>query len=275
MVSDFIDEHNGYLRLTEEEFSAHKKDHPRLRRQSHEFLEYGKEHEGYWTAEKFLKQLESASIIANIKYPRDKGFRICFVFDHSSYHGTFAEDALDASKMNMEPGGKQPQIHDAYWKGRLQLLVFPDGTPKGTKRVLMERGIDTSGMKLEDMRNELASHLDFREEQPEITNFLRRKGHACIFLPKFHCELNPIEKCWAQAKRYTCAHTNYTIQRHRIIVPDGLDSVNLDNIRKYFRKARNYMFAYLEGIAGGNLLEDKIKNYKNYYKSHRRSIMED
>ena len=29
MVSDFIDEFNGYLRLTEEEFSAHKEDHPR------------------------------------------------------------------------------------------------------------------------------------------------------------------------------------------------------------------------------------------------------
>ena len=47
-------------------------------------------------------------------------------------------------------------------------------------------------------------------------------------LQKFHCELNPIENCWPQAKRYTRAHTNYTIQRLCSIVPDGLDSVTVE-----------------------------------------------
>ena len=52
MVSDFIDERNGYLRLTDDEFEIAKATHPSLRRQAREFLEYGKEHEGYWTAER-------------------------------------------------------------------------------------------------------------------------------------------------------------------------------------------------------------------------------
>ena len=64
MVSDFIDEHNGYLRLTEEEYSEAVENHPQLRRQAREFLEYGKERDGYWTAEKFLNQLEVAATIA-------------------------------------------------------------------------------------------------------------------------------------------------------------------------------------------------------------------
>ena len=66
----------------------------------------------------------------------------------------------------------------------------------------------------------------------------------------------------------TCAHTNYTIQRLRAIVPQGLDSVTIDNIKNYYRKARNYMFAYLEGYVGGNELEEQIKRYKKIYSSH-------
>jgi len=158
MVSDFIEEHNGYLRLTEEEFSVASRHHRGLRRQAREFLEYGKEHEGYWTAEKFLTQLKTAATLAEIKYPQDKGYRLYFVFDHSSCNGTYAADALDASKMNLRPGGKQPRMHDTYWQGRLQRMVFRDGTPKGLKNVLIERGIDVRGMKLEDMRNEISTH---------------------------------------------------------------------------------------------------------------------
>ena len=89
-----------------------------------------------------------------------------------------------------------------------------------------------------------------------------------IFLPKFHCELNPIERYWAQAKRYTRAHTNYTIQKLRTNVPVALDSVTVENITNYFRKVRHYMFAYLQGIAGGLDLENEVKKMKKIYKSH-------
>ena len=61
------------------------------------------------------------------------------------------------------------------------------------------------------------------------------------------------------------AHTNYTIQHLRFMVTDGLDSVIVENIMNYFREARNYLFAYMEGTAGGNELEDKMKKYKKIY----------
>ena len=50
--------------------------------------------------------------IAEIKYPRNQGYRQYFVFDHSSCHGTFASDALNASIMNAKPRRKQPKMHD-------------------------------------------------------------------------------------------------------------------------------------------------------------------
>ena len=168
----------------------------------------------------------------------------------------FADGALDASNMNMHPGGKQPVTHDTVWNGKVQKMVDKYGRPRGLKSLLIARQVNVSGMKLEEMRAIVATHKDFQDEQPEVT---KRNEFGCIFLIKFHCELNPIEKCWSQAKRYTRAHTNYIIQRLRVIIPQGLDSVNLDNIRNYFRKARNYMFAYLEGYCGGNELELQIK----------------
>jgi len=46
--------------------------------------------------------------------------------------------------------------------------------------------------------------------------------------------------------------------------------VTLENITNYFRKVRHYMFAYLQGIAGGSDLENQVKKMKKIYKSHRR-----
>ena len=42
--------------------------------------------------------------------------------------------------------------------------------------------------------------------------------------------------------------------------------MTFDNIVKFHRKARDYMFAYFEGHIAGSDLEKKVKKYK----SHRR-----
>lgn len=74
-----------------------------------------------------------------------------FIFDCSSAHEAFADDALMAHKMNKSPGGVQPKMHDTIIPatGQLQSMVFPDNTheksadgvslagkPKGMERVL-------------------------------------------------------------------------------------------------------------------------------------------
>ena len=93
--------------------------HPRLQRQARTFLEYGENKEGYWTSERFMAQIESAVQIADIKYPREKGYRLVWIFDHSSCHVTYAEDALNANKMNAKPGGKQPAMRNTVWCGKV------------------------------------------------------------------------------------------------------------------------------------------------------------
>ena len=57
------------------------------------------EKEGYWNSERFMKNVEDAVKIAEFKYPPHRNI-IVFIFDQSSCHKAYAEDALNASRMN-------------------------------------------------------------------------------------------------------------------------------------------------------------------------------
>jgi hypothetical protein len=88
---------------------------------------------------------------------------IHWVFDNSSAHGSLAKDALTATKMNVGPGGKVPDMRDTIIPadnphdqgGQVQTMVYPEhlpaghahkdfeGKPKGMKVILAERGYTT------------------------------------------------------------------------------------------------------------------------------------
>lgn len=56
-------------------------------------------------------------------------------------------------------------------------MVFNLGVPKGLIQILTERGKYRKGMKLEEMRMEIASHKDFSEEKTKIEQYLIANGH--------------------------------------------------------------------------------------------------
>ena len=274
MVSDFVDEHNGFLALSDAEHDRAKASNPRIHKYAREFLEYGENREGYWTRDRFIKQMERAIEMAEIKYPKEGGWRHVWVFDHSSCHAAMADDALDVNKMNVRPGGKQRIMRDTTWNGRVWKMHYTerDGrkVAKGLKMVLEERGVSTVGKTAEWMRTTLAEHSDFRDEKSMVERMLIEKGHIPCFLPKFHPELNPIERVWAQLKRFTKAHCKYSLPSLRKNIPLAYDSVTLDNIQNHFRKLRHYMFCYLEGLTPGQELDQTLVKYKTAVKSHRR-----
>src|SRR6266542_4549199 len=71
--------------------------------EAHEYLEPGKDHEDYWTAENILEQIKTKAIpIFEILYPN---YISVFAFDNSSNHAIFAKDALVAKQMNLNNGG--------------------------------------------------------------------------------------------------------------------------------------------------------------------------
>ena len=176
-----------------------------------------------------MGQVKNAVKIADFNCPRSEGWRIVWIFDHSSCHAAMPKYALDVSKMNANPGGKQRVMRDGIWDGKPQKMNFALGVPKGLRIVLTERGIDTRKMTVNKMREVVGSHPDFKNEKSMLERFLvEEKGHIMYYLPKFHCELNPIERVWAQAKRYSRAHCKYSIVSLRRTVYPALDSVSLE-----------------------------------------------
>ena len=58
-------------------------------------------------------------------------------------------------------------MRDTLYIGKLQRTVLADGTPKGMKRVLEERGVNVNKMKADNMREKLQSMHDFKYEKPK------------------------------------------------------------------------------------------------------------
>jgi hypothetical protein len=114
------------------------------------------------------------------------------------------------------------------------------------------------------MQRILERQYDFAAELPEIVKVIRTAGHEVIFSPKYHCELNPIERYWSFGKRRTfhkrALHRKVTdclpsfadfrnvadgtIITARNEVPKALDNCDVKAIRCFFRKCFRYMQAY-------------------------------
>ena len=246
MVSDFIDEVDGFLRIGSMEARA--------------TLEH--QRDGYFSNEKFIVQVDKAINIFERKYPGVQGI---FLFDNAPSHRKFADDALNVNSMNVGPGGKQSRPRDTVWQGKTQRLILPDGQPKGMKIVLEERGVDTTGWYAKQMREELASHDDFLSEKSIVEKLVEGRDHKCVFIPKFHCELNPIERVWCHAKKHVRSHNNGTIVRLRKLVPESLNTVDVGLIKKFYSTVFDYERGYKEGHCAFDI-DCIVKTYK----SHRR-----
>ena len=106
---------------------------------------------------------------------------------------------------------------------------------------------------------------DFLAQKPGLVEVIEMAGHLCIFLPKFHCELNYIEMYWGAVKRFTREHCNYSWAELPDTVDLALDTVSLETIRRFARKSFRYMNLYRANVTG-KLAEYACKKFK----SHRR-----
>jgi hypothetical protein len=137
-----------------------------------------------------------------------------FIFDQSSAHASLPPNALRAFEMNKSDGGKQCVQQDTIipdsnptkaLHGRVQTMTLPDGRPKGLQQVLEQHRFKVSHLctkctpvcPIENqdccMAQLLSQQDDFKNQESMLETYIRSHGHKCIFLPKFHCELNPIK----------------------------------------------------------------------------------
>ncbi|PPQ91313.1 hypothetical protein CVT25_006593 [Psilocybe cyanescens] len=142
----------------------------------------------------------------------------------SANFGVDVNDLTEDGKLKYKPDGKilkkrVPMSNGRFADGTEQEFYFPAGHPqvglfKGMAVILDERKLDGSkkkaqrGEKFSDCKivpdmparcccqRTLFNEPDFLNIDSALQAEMREQGIEVIFLPKFHCELNPIEQCW-------------------------------------------------------------------------------
>lgn len=105
---------------------------------------------------------------------------------------------------------------------------------------------------------------------PGQTEVIEAAGHLCIFLPKYHCELNFIEFFWGAVKGYLREHCDYTYPGLQKNMPLALRSVSVELIRKWEHRTVRWQEAYQMGLSAKDA-QLRVKEFSSRkYKSHRR-----
>ncbi|EHS62464.1 uncharacterized protein PGTG_20589 [Puccinia graminis f. sp. tritici CRL 75-36-700-3] len=113
----------------------------------------------------------------------------------------------------------------------------------------------------------MTSQSDFLAERSLLQTMIEDAGHICLFLPKFHCELNPIELLWAYVKAdyRRQSHQCSTWKHYQALFEHSRRSCPLSTIRKFFRKIDRQHSAYALGLDG-----PAAQRAMKKYSSHRR-----
>ena len=88
------------------------------------------------------------------------------------------------------------------------------------------------------MRVTLSNHDDFANEKTQVEHYVISRGFQSLFLPKCHCELNPIEHVWGQSKHFCRVHNNFMLVKFRETINPAIDSVSVNLIRKFFSEGQ-------------------------------------
>lgn len=151
---------------------------------------------------------------------------------------------------------KVPMANGRFADGSEQQFYYPAdenhqyaGYFKGMAKILEERGFTHAkslraqcGKKFTDCqsghtdcccRRLMFNQPDFAQVDSKLELEVRGRGFELIFLPKFHCELNPIEQCWGYAKRvYRLSEPSTTQDALEKNTINALESVPLLSMRR-------------------------------------------
>lgn len=171
----------------------------------------GSNDDPWWDNKQLMEQMSSVIEIFEAAHPDCQAL---FIFDQSSAHASLPNDALKAFEMNKSDGGAQRRQRntiipdsnpDPRFRSHPQLMTTAIGKQKGLQTVLEERGFNISGLRAKCkpvcmfeskgccMARLLSQQDDFVNQVSMLEKYIKTAGHECIFLPKFYCELNPIE----------------------------------------------------------------------------------
>ena len=133
------------------------------------------------------------------------------------------------------------------------------------RAVLMERGLWRHGLKHKCVkpkndprfeghpcqgRNDccataiLDAQSDFQEQECRIARIVKEASHLCLFLPKYHCELNIIEFFWGITKRYVRENCSFKFEDLENRVYEGMALTSKLTMRKWYFRMWRWIKAY-------------------------------
>jgi len=202
--SEFIEPENGRLVVLGKDGEVIK--------EARQIIYPGSNGDAWWDCEQLIEQVKNKAIpVFEEAHP---GCQALFIFDQSSAHAALPPDALKAFEMNKSNGGAQRRQKDTIipdsnpfpeYRGHVQKMTTENGEQKGLQQTLEERGFDVKKLRAKCapvcpfennnccMARLLSKQEDFTNQISMLETVIWEAGHKCIFLPKFHCELNPIE----------------------------------------------------------------------------------
>ena len=138
-ISDFISEMIRRIKLSEEQISEQLKcpvESHLSTFEAQKIIYPGKGFNTWWDLSQLIRQIRSTISIFKYLHPNCVAV---FVFDRSSTHKGFAEDALNINNMNVNPEGRQRKLRDTVillnnpgpapgeedTHGRVQHMCFP------------------------------------------------------------------------------------------------------------------------------------------------------
>jgi hypothetical protein len=101
------------------------------------------------------------------------------------------------------------------------------------------------------MRRVVYNLPDFASVKSVLEEELAIDGIEVLFLPKFHCELNPIEMCWGFAKRLyrLCPESSKEEDLERNTI-NLVDAIPLVAMRRFVNRTTRFADAYQHGLNG-------------------------
>ncbi|CAM9391459.1 unnamed protein product, partial [Sphacelaria rigidula] len=162
-----------------------------------QYMEYGKNREGYWGFKEFEEQVVDCMDVFEVMYPEKQ---LTFEVNHSTGHAKNREDGLHVGYMDVRYGGAQKVLRDTKLTegcvGSLEVKMHPNkdkGSTQFIKGVLWKRGLYVDGTSIapgtpEERRFDLvlANLPDFKHEETALQHTVESRGHILLMSPKYH-----------------------------------------------------------------------------------------
>ena len=268
---------NSIFELCESEWNEAVKFHPELNengsmnffpRSAAAWIEPGKDN--YFNNEDILFQFKRLFML--LKYKKSyENFDIEILVDNSRTHSTKLYDLNNFNKnSSMNPSYYETiEYVENDQKKIIQCDYLDENGLKKSKGLFLiakELGLIESDAETKDKRYLLAKlkeilsdHIAFKSIT-KLEKLSLENGFKIIFVPKFHCELNPIEGLWCYMKRYVRTRNDQNFETMKRLVFESIETYSIDLENKHLnRKLWNRFWKCIDMYQDGETYESVLQ----------------